>query len=116
MQMKTLAEQLVAARKACGMTQEQLSEALNMSRQAISHWETGRSLPDAEMLVKISKVLKYNFVTSEALTEEPVAEAPAVEVPVPDEEAAAAQRAPEAPGKPVWQQPVLYWRMCGWMM
>lgn len=51
-QTKNIAEQLVAARKACGMTQEQLSEALNMSRQAIPHWETGRSLPDGEMLVK----------------------------------------------------------------
>lgn len=99
MQMETnsFASQLAAARKACGMTQEQLGERMHMSRQGISHWENGRALPDAETLKELSQVLGYDFVTSEALG---AAEAP--DAPQPPSEA-------EAPaGKPLWQQPVLY--------
>jgi len=112
MERKTLSEQLTAARKACGMTQEQLSEALNMSRQAISHWETGRSMPDAEMLRRLSVLLHVNF-----LTDEPEATASAVK-----EEAKGAEQEPAAEATddqskgmepaPVhvalWKQPVLY--------
>lgn len=46
--MASIGEQIVAARKAKGMTQDALAEKMNMSRQGISHWETGRTMPDAE--------------------------------------------------------------------
>jgi len=55
-------EQLQHARKAAGLSQEQLANLMNMSRQGISHWENGRTLPDAETLKKLSKVLNYNFM------------------------------------------------------
>ena len=39
-------ENLIRARKARGMTQEELAARLSISRQAVSKWETGESLPD----------------------------------------------------------------------
>lgn len=41
-----LGESLGAARRAAGRTQEEAAEALGVSRQTISKWETGETLPD----------------------------------------------------------------------
>lgn len=60
--MKTFPEQLLVARKASGMTQEQLAEQMNVSRPMISHWETGRSLPDLESVKRLSQILEFNFL------------------------------------------------------
>lgn len=43
-------------RKLSGMTQEQLAEKLNVSRQTISKWESGGTSPDLESVVKVSKI------------------------------------------------------------
>ncbi|PFG84579.1 helix-turn-helix domain-containing protein [Lactococcus lactis] len=47
--------QLKRIRESNGLTQEQLSKILNVSRQSISSWEVGRNFPDLEMIVIISK-------------------------------------------------------------
>ncbi len=59
--MPSIREQIIAARKAKGLTQEGLAKALNVSRAAVSNWETGRRIPDAEMLLKLSRLLNYSF-------------------------------------------------------
>ena len=46
-------ERLQAARKSCGMTQEELAEQLQVSRQAVSKWESGRGYPELEKLLYI---------------------------------------------------------------
>lgn len=66
---KNFAEQLIAARKAAGLTQEQLGEKMHMSRQGISHWENGRALLDAEMLKQLSQALGYDFVAEAQLAQ-----------------------------------------------
>ena len=39
---KTIGERIRAARKAKGLSQEQLGEKLDISFQAVSSWETGK--------------------------------------------------------------------------
>ncbi|MCB5955960.1 helix-turn-helix domain-containing protein [Enterococcus sp. CWB-B31] len=48
-------------RKQKGLTQEQLAKILNVSRQTISKWETGRSLPDIENLVWLCDIYKVSL-------------------------------------------------------
>ena len=64
--MPTIGEQIIAARKAKGMTQDALAKALNKSRAGVSHWETNRTMPDAETLLRLSQVLEYSFEDSAA--------------------------------------------------
>lgn len=65
--MAGIGDQIRNARKAKGMTQDALAEAMNVSRQAVSHWETDRTMPDAETLIRLSKILEYNFETDGAI-------------------------------------------------
>jgi len=48
-------EKLQELRKKKGITQEELSEALYVSRTAVSKWESGRGFPNIESLKAISK-------------------------------------------------------------
>ena len=51
-----LADKIVYLRKRQGMTQEALAEGLCVSRQAVSRWESGSVMPDAENILQISKL------------------------------------------------------------
>lgn len=50
-----LKDNLKTLRKNKGLSQEELSIKLNVVRQTISKWESGLSVPDAEMLISISE-------------------------------------------------------------
>ena len=54
-------EKLLTLRKANDMTQEQLAEKLNVSRQSISKWESGQATPELEKIVAMSTV--FNVTT-----------------------------------------------------
>ncbi|MCI8638843.1 MAG: helix-turn-helix domain-containing protein [Coprococcus sp.] len=43
-------------RKSLGFTQDDLAKRLNVSRQAVSKWETGTTIPDLEVLLALSKL------------------------------------------------------------
>ena len=43
-------EKLLTLRKANDMTQEQLAEKLDVSRQSISKWESGQATPELEKI------------------------------------------------------------------
>lgn len=45
-------------RKEQGLTQAQLAEALGITDRAVSKWETGRSLPDASIMLELCGLLK----------------------------------------------------------
>jgi transcriptional regulator with XRE-family HTH domain len=47
-------ERLYEVRKRSGMTQNDLADRLNVSRQAVSRWEMGTAKPDFENLIAIS--------------------------------------------------------------
>ena len=48
-------------RKAKNLTQEQLAEKLDVTRQTISNWENGKFYPDIDALVKISKCFNISL-------------------------------------------------------
>lgn len=43
------------------MTQEEFSEKLGVSRQAVSNWENNRNLPDIEILINIAKLFHISL-------------------------------------------------------
>ncbi len=49
-------EKLLTLRKAKGMTQEQLAEKLDVSRQSISKWESGQAVPELEKIIALSTI------------------------------------------------------------
>lgn len=38
------------------MSQEKLANELNISRQAVSRWETGEAVPDTEKVIQLSRI------------------------------------------------------------
>ena len=52
-----IGEKIAEMRKQNNMTQKDLAEKLNVSDKVISKWETGKSLPDVEMMMKLSRAL-----------------------------------------------------------
>ena len=53
-----LKNNLKILRKRKGLSQEELSIKLHVVRQTISKWESGLSVPDAEMLIAISQIFE----------------------------------------------------------
>ena len=53
---RSLGEVLKDQRQQSGMTQEYVAEALNVSRQAVSKWETGAAEPSTSNLLALAKL------------------------------------------------------------
>ena len=51
-----LSEKIAGERKKQGWSQEELAEQLGVSRQAVSKWESGQSIPDLTKILKLSEV------------------------------------------------------------
>ena len=52
-----IGEQIKTARKAKGVSQEELAVRLGVVRQTVSKWENGMSVPDADVLIRIAELL-----------------------------------------------------------
>lgn len=50
----TLAEKILSLRTERGMSQDDLAEKLEVSRQSVSKWETGQSTPDLDKIIKLA--------------------------------------------------------------
>ena len=57
----TLGQKLKEIRKKFGLSQEQLAEIINVSRQAITKWETDAGLPDTENLKELSRIFEISI-------------------------------------------------------
>ena len=51
-----LAEKIIKLRKQNGWSQEELAAKLNVSRQSVSKWESGASIPDLNKIIKLSEI------------------------------------------------------------
>lgn len=54
-------EKLLQLRKENGLTQEDLAEKLNTTRQAISKWENNQGYPETEKLLMIGDIFKVSM-------------------------------------------------------
>ena len=67
-----LADKIMSLRKKCGWSQEDLADQLGISRQSVSKWESGMSIPDLEKIVKMSSLfgVSTDYLLKDELEEE----------------------------------------------
>ena len=65
----TFGEKLQTLRARAGLSQDQLAELLEVSRQAVSKWERNEAMPEAEKIVRISR--QFRVSTDYLLLEAP---------------------------------------------
>ncbi|MDE6956177.1 MAG: helix-turn-helix domain-containing protein [Oscillospiraceae bacterium] len=56
----SLGNKLADARRAKNLTQEQLAEQLEVTRQAVSRWESGAAWPETDKLVRMAQILEVS--------------------------------------------------------
>lgn len=67
MNKEAFAKNLKELRLQSGMTQTELGNRLYVSKQAVSKWETGKAMPDIDLLVDIAKIfnVSVDYITGE---------------------------------------------------
>ena len=65
----TLAEKILALRTEQGLSQGDLAEKLEVSRQSVSKWETGQATPDLDKIIKLADL--FGVTTDYLLTGKP---------------------------------------------
>ena len=89
-----LNEKLLSLRKKNKLTQAQVSETLDVSRQAISNWETGAVLPSTDNLIALSRL--YQVPLDHLLN----GDTDPMPVPVTEKEVDKVDKKEEAPPEP----------------
>ena len=51
-------DKLIALRKKKGLSQEELAEKLNVSRQSVSKWESNNTYPETDKIVQICNIFE----------------------------------------------------------
>ena len=54
---------IIQLRTKCGLTQAELAGQLHVTRQAVSRWETGKTIPDQETLKSLSALFDVSINT-----------------------------------------------------
>ena len=54
--MNVVSNSIKKLREEKGMTQDDLAEKLNVTRQAVSNWENGKTQPDIETLTRLAEI------------------------------------------------------------
>lgn len=52
----SVSKQLIHLRNLKGISQEELASLMNVTRQAVSKWETDQTLPDSEKIIRLSEI------------------------------------------------------------
>lgn len=56
-----LGAEIQRRRKQLGLTQEELAQRMDVSRQSVTKWETGQSAPDLDRLIQLGEVLAVSL-------------------------------------------------------
>lgn len=107
-----LPEKLAFLRRAKGLSQEKLADEMNVSRQAVSKWESGNVMPSLDNLIYLSRLYGVTIDSliddSQDLPPEPAPPEPAPPEPVPAE--------PVPPESPRMEHPAFpFIRKYGWL-
>lgn len=107
-----LPDKLAFLRKAKGLCQQELADEMNVTRQAISKWESGNVVPNLDNLIYLSKLYGVTIDSliddSQDLPPEPAPPEPAPPEPVPAE--------PVPPESPRMEHPAFpFIRKYGWL-
>lgn len=78
-----LADKIIELRKKAGMSQEELAEKMNVSRQSVSKWEGAQSTPDLNRILELSRI--FGVTTDYLLKDELTETSPETKTEVPDE-------------------------------
>lgn len=114
--MPSFAQQLTEVRKRRNMTQEELANAVNISRSRISRWENGNAVPDIDTVRTLSRVLAYDFFADKDLPVEEGTELPEAAEPLQEtEESMPVQQTeePENGNKPSQKKKFLIFGVAG---
>ena len=67
----TLGEKIQKLRKQRGLSQEALAEKVTVTRQTISKWELGQSLPDLDFIAQLSDIFNVSsdYLIKDEMTE-----------------------------------------------
>ena len=65
----TIADRIQSLRKSKGMSQEELADAVGVSRQAVSKWESEQATPDLDKVVIMSDIFEVTTDYLLGLTE-----------------------------------------------
>ena len=81
----TLGEKLQSLRAEAGLSQEDLAERLDVSRQAVSKWELDKTVPDVKYIVALSDLfgVTTDYLLKDAEAPPPQAQAPDTPPPPP---------------------------------
>ncbi|MCM1100766.1 MAG: helix-turn-helix domain-containing protein [Clostridium sp.] len=82
-----LADKIIMLRKRNGWSQEELADKLDISRQSVSKWESGSSIPDLDKIIKMSGLFG---VSTDYLLKEEIEE-------IPQGEGLSSDETPESP-------------------
>ncbi len=55
-----MAEKIASLRRRNGWSQEELAEKMSISRQSVSKWESGASIPDLDKIIKMSSIFSVS--------------------------------------------------------
>lgn len=71
-----LADKIITLRKKYAWSQEELAERMNVSRQSISKWESGQSVPDLDKILRLCQVfgVSTDYLLKEEIEENEVKE------------------------------------------
>lgn len=57
----SLGERITELRNLCGLSQNQLAKEMEVSRQAVSKWETDQSAPDSLKMIRLAEILETDI-------------------------------------------------------
>ena len=79
-----LADKIIRLRKKSGWSQEELADKMNVSRQAVSKWESAQTIPDLEKILQLSTLfgVSTDYLLKDEIEEEEISNDDSLELTI----------------------------------